>query len=207
MGVADGTASTHHVPTVILFTGYQKNCMLAFSQFALTGTIKIYFLQDILWKNDTRRLPCAQCRGAAEWQIMLLSGVWLCHIRSHSAFTSQPSISTFQMPFLKLSFHIPSHTKRSVFLHVFYLMWHHGLTTDSITTTPANTSIFLKDTVSRICDAGNLNAESQKFERQALEFGRTVKMFFVASSLQTHTHSKQKYTWLDLLHSPVSGRL
>lgn len=199
LGLVDGTESTHHVPTVTLFTGYQKNCMPAFSKFALIGIIKIFFFwQDILLKNDTRRLPCAQCRGSAEWQIMFLSGVWLWHFRGHSVFTSQPSISTFQMLFLKLSFHIPSYTNRSVFLHVFYLMWHHGLTMDSITTIPANTSTFLKDSVSRICDAGNLTAKGQQFERQALEFGITVKMFFVVSSLQNHTRSRQKYIWLDL---------
>lgn len=138
------------------------------------------------------------CHVLSAGQIMLLSGVWLCHIRSHSAFTPQPSIHTFQMLFLKLSFHIPSHKTRSVFLHVFYLMWHHGLTMDSITTTPANISIFLKDSASRICSAGNHTAKGQQFERQALEFGITVKMFFVVSTLQNHTHSEQKYIWLDL---------
>lgn len=123
---------------------------------------------------------------------MVLSAVWLWHIRSHPASTSQPSISTFQMLFLKLSFYIPSHTNRSVFLHVFYLMWHHGLTMDSITTIPANTSTFLKDSVSRICDEDNLTAKGQQFERQALEFGITVKNVLCRVKFTKITHAANR---------------
>lgn len=154
--------------------------------------IVFYFFSRYPLKNGTRRLPCAQWRGTAEWQIMVLSGVWLWHIRSHPAPTSQPSISTFQMLFLKFSLYIPSHTNRSVFLHVFYLMWHHGLTKDSITTIPANTSTFLMDSVSRICDEGNLTAKGQQFERQALEFGITVKKCSFSCQVYKITHAANR---------------
>lgn len=63
---------------------------------------------------------------------------------------------------------------------------------DSITTIPANTSTFLKDSVSRICDEDNLTAKGQQFERQALEFGITVKNVLCRVKFTKITHAANR---------------
>lgn len=124
-------------------------------------------------------------------QIMLLAGLWLWHSRSHSAFTSQPNISTFQ--FLLLKFPFPSCQKRSVFVQIFRLIKDLSLTTDSNTSTTtspssSNTSALPKDTVAKIWDADNgclyVNVKGHQFKKQPLEFRITANMFFSVSSLE-----------------------